>query len=184
MNGFSFSAKRTPRNQATRLRIAQTLLALLQERPLAQITTSELIEKSHVSRMTFYKYFGTKEEVLADYLCEIISAYRADMKQAIHTGVFMDERHICHCLRFLQQYRLFFLTLIRSNLYGLMIDALNGYMDAYVLKEGNYSKYELYYFAGALCNLYTKWLQSGMSEPPEVIARLVQKLLPQSTAIT
>ena len=50
-------------------------------------------------------------------------------------------------------------------------------MDKYVEPESNYSKYELYYYAGALCNTYIKWVEAGMIETPEEIATIVYKHL-------
>lgn len=60
-------------------------------------------------------------------------------------------------------------------MYSVIINAVNDYMDTYVLPASRYSRYELYYYAGALCNIYIKWLESGMLEAPEEIAKMVYK---------
>ena len=60
-------------------------------------------------------------------------------------------------------------------MYSVIINAVNNYMDTYVLPISHYSRYELYYYAGALCNTYIKWVESGMIEAPEEIARMVYK---------
>lgn len=68
-------------------------------------------------------------------------------------------------------------VLIEANMYAVIIDALNDYMDTYVLPIFPYSRYELYYYAGALCNTYIKWIESGMKETPEEIAILIYRHL-------
>ena len=170
-------AKHTQRNQATRLHIAQTLLRLLAKEPLNTITTTKLIQESNVSRMTFYKYYGSKQDVLADYLYEIVTAYRMDLKQHPEVGNFHEFSHICHCLRFFANYQDLFRILIHANLHGLILETINEYMDLYVLPEGEYSQYELYYYAGAISNTYTKWITSGQKQSPEAIATILHRHL-------
>ena len=60
-------------------------------------------------------------------------------------------------------------------MYSVIINALNNYMDTYVLPVSNRSRYELYYYAGALCNTYIKWVESGMRESPEEISEIVYR---------
>ena len=67
------------------------------------------------------------------------------------------------------------MILVKANMYSVLIDTINDYMDQYVLPESQYSRYELYYYAGALCNTYIKWLEGGMTETPKEIATIVYK---------
>ena len=69
------------------------------------------------------------------------------------------------------------MILANANMYSIIINALNNYMDGYVLPNFPYSRYELYYYAGALCNTFIKWIESGMRETPEEIATLVYRHL-------
>ena len=43
--------------------VKEALLSLLAEKPLADITVSELARKAHVSRSTFYEHFGNPADV-------------------------------------------------------------------------------------------------------------------------
>lgn len=43
----------------------------------------------------------------------------------------------------------------------------------YVLPTSQYGRYELYYYSGALCNIYMKWVESGLKETPEEIAMVL-----------
>ena len=59
-------------------------------------------------------------------------------------------------------------------MHAVIMNALNSYMDTYVLPTSKFSRYELYYYAGALCNTYLKWIESGMHETPDEIATMVK----------
>lgn len=163
----------TTRNQYIRLCIAKSLLKLMEEKSFEKITITEIVNNANVSRMTFYKYYKSKQEVLSDYMYEIVNDYMEETKARSDIGKFRDYKHICHCFEFFKQYSPFILTLIHGNMQAIIINALNDYMDTYVLSTSEYTRYELYYYAGGLCNIYMKWIESGLKETPEEIARMI-----------
>ena len=163
----------TERNLFVRMYIANTLLTLMGNKPLEEITITELVKQANVSRMTFYKYYKSKMEVLTDYMYEMVNAYMEDAKKNKDIGDLHEYKHICHCFRFFQQYGPAIMTLVSANMYSVIINALNDYMDTYILPISMHTKYELYYYAGALCNTYIKWMEAGAKETPEEIARMV-----------
>lgn len=166
--------KLTDRNQPIRMCIGDALIHLMETKPLGEIKITEIAAAAHISRMTFYKYYESKANVLKDYLYEIVHSYIEDVKSTPEVGGFHDYTHICHCFRFFQQHSSFILTLIRTGMYSILIDALNHYMDTYVLPyTTHHTRYELYYYSGALCNTFVKWIEAGMQETPEEIAALV-----------
>ena len=166
--------KLTNRNQPIRMCIGNALIHLMETKPLEQIKITEIAAAAHISRMTFYKYYESKAEVLEDYLYEIVNAYIEEVRNTPEIGGFRDYTHICHCFQFFQQHSSFVLTLIRTGMYSILINALNHYMDTYVLPyTTHYTRYELYYYSGALCNTFVKWIEAGMQETPEEIATLV-----------
>lgn len=164
----------TTRNQYVRLCIAESLLRLMEEKPFEKITITEIVKRASVSRMTFYKYYSSKLEVLSDYMYEIVNDYMKESRRRTDIGNFRDYKHICHCFTFFKQYSSFILILIHANMHAVIMNALNDYMDTYVLPTSEFSRYELYYYAGALCNTYLKWIESGMHESPDEIAMMVK----------
>lgn len=165
----------TARNQYIRMCIARTLIHIMEVKSLEDITITELVKKANVSRMTFYKYYKSKQEVLSDYMYEIVNDYTEDARKRTDIGGLHDYKHICHCFQFFKQFSDFIKILLNANMYSVIINALNNYMDSYVLPTSNRSRYELYYYAGALCNTYIKWVETGMIETPEEIASIVYK---------
>ena len=165
--------KLTQRNQPMRMYIATALIQLMETKKIEDITITELVKQANVSRMTFYKYFTSKEEVLSDYMYEIVNEYVEDIKVRQDVGEGQNIKRICHCLNFFKTYSPFILTLVKANMYSLIINEVNHYMEQYVAPTSTHSAYELYYYSGALCNVFVKWLESDMAEPPEKIAELV-----------
>ena len=66
---------RSERNRFTRMNLGEAIIALMQKKDYDKITVSEIAQKAGVSRMTYYNYFETKEDVLSNYLEEIVLQY-------------------------------------------------------------------------------------------------------------
>ena len=65
-------AKRAAKYETrTEQRIRDALLKLLANKPLADITVSELAREAHVSRSTFYEHFGNPDDVYDVLMAEI-----------------------------------------------------------------------------------------------------------------
>jgi len=168
-------ANLTARNRHIRMCMARTLIELMGNKSLEQITVTELVKSANVSRMTFYKYYVSKVEVLKDYVYELMNEYVEEVSRRLDIGRFRELKHIAHCFDFFGKYSKELMILVHSNMYGAIISVVNDYMDKYVEPESRYSKYELYYYAGALCNTYIKWVEAGRLETPEEIAAIVYR---------
>ncbi len=71
-----------------RVRISKTmlktgLLKLLREKPLSQITVYELCKVSEINRTTFYKYYGSQEELLNEIESDFLHQLDEELKQVI-----------------------------------------------------------------------------------------------------
>jgi AcrR family transcriptional regulator len=168
------NGKNTPRNQFTRQCIAEALFRLLESRHLEDISVTELSRCAGISRMTFYKYYQTKQDVLTDFLNEMVTAYVQWIAREEASLTFRDYAQVLNCLEYFKTYGKYIHTLVRAGLYGLVIDAVNGYMEKYVRPISRESDYALYYYAGALCNIFVKWVENGMRESPSEIAAFVK----------
>ncbi|MCI5620866.1 MAG: TetR/AcrR family transcriptional regulator [Lachnospiraceae bacterium] len=106
--------------------IAQALIAMMEHTPIEDIHIKDLIKKAGVSRMSYYRYFSGKTDVLKFYL-------------------------------------------------DYVLDALNRYTERQSgFVQGDVEKaYPLYYYAGAIFNVYMQWILHGAKETPEEVARLV-----------
>ena len=54
-----------------------------------------------------------------------------------------------------------------------MIDAINEYAELYVAPSYPGSVYDLYYYAGALLNVFLHWEKNGKEEPIDDIVQIL-----------
>lgn len=64
--------EKSPSNLLARECIVEAMIKLIYEKPLSAITISELTERAGVSRMTFYRNYGSKEDVWKDELADLV----------------------------------------------------------------------------------------------------------------
>lgn len=65
------------RIQKTRQGLQRALLDLLREKPLEQIEIQEITDRANTARVTFYRHYGTKEELLLDTIEQIYQDFEA-----------------------------------------------------------------------------------------------------------
>ena len=66
MEGDRMNGHQKQKEQSGRM-IEGALLELMEEKSYAQITVSEIVKRADVSRRTFYRLYGEKDEVLRCY---------------------------------------------------------------------------------------------------------------------
>ncbi len=70
------------RKERTLKYLSQSLVDLMGEKPLAQITVSEICEQAMVRRATFYRHFKSKDELLSYVLVQRREAIRERSRDA------------------------------------------------------------------------------------------------------
>ncbi len=164
---------RTYRNRITRQKIGDALIKLMEKSPLEEISVSMVARTAHVSRMTFYHYYDTKEAVLTDYLGEIILSYMEEAKQTGHDGQLRSYGHLKFALEYFSQYDKFMVMMEKNGYYNILISGVNQFLKDNFNNSFGGSRYSLYFYAGALLNVFLEWLKSGKKESPAQIAELI-----------
>lgn len=153
--------------------ITETLLEILTEKTLNEISISELTDKANVSRVSFYRNFNSKNEIIEKYLYTI-------------TNNFINEYDISYLNTELQEY----ITILFNHLYQFKDFAivLNNNNMLHLIKnqfdrifESKYKKtlepYQLYFISGGLYNIYYHWLINGCPETPQELSNKLTDLL-------
>lgn len=167
---------RTKKNKDTRFYIAEALIQLMEKHPFESIKISSIVKRAGVSRMTYYMYYESKIDVLYDYIREIAMNYHDTVSKLNPKPQFNSYTNILYCLRHFRECSRLVLILEKQNLYYIFQNALNRYMEKYVDPTYTGTEYELYYYAGALSNIYLKWIQGGLKESEEEIAELIYRM--------
>ena len=57
---------------STKQNVVNSLLTLLDEKPMDDITISELTQMAGISRMTFYRNYSCKEDILSEHFKDVL----------------------------------------------------------------------------------------------------------------
>ena len=160
--------------QKARLYIAEALLILMEDQKFEDIRIQDLTKKAGVSRMTYYRYFADKSEVLDYYMNYIFDLFMEDDDK--NGAPFNSIEHIIQCLEFFREYGHFALCLYNAGMEGIMLKAINKYM--YNRLDGDERQslkaYRYYSYAGTIYNCYMQWVVENFRTDVKSIAKIIQ----------
>ena len=147
-----FSREHNKRTRFTRMCIGEAVFVLMDKKEYEKIKISDIVKTAGVSRMTFYHYYETKEDALSDYFHEIVAGYIRECRTEMFIGKLVD-----------------------AKLQYILWDAMNDYMSKRIMPKYKIPEYELYFYGGALLNVFLKWQKEQKKESAEQIADSIIK---------
>ncbi len=173
--------KQDRRVQYTKKALRESLLSLLQEKPLEKIGVTELCERADINRSTFYVYYGSPQELLNTILDEMFDQIAA-LPQEFDT---LYDFMLLLCRKLLN-YRDLMLAISHTNdslrllfrLAEIWREHFTNNMSAGGLSgEGLEIAYR--YVSAGSCFAIGAWILGDMRITPEEIARELEKLIQQ-----
>ena len=149
--------------------LTAALLELLKERPLGEISVSQLCEKAGVGRTSFYRNFQEKEDILRAHIKELFS----DWAGALAKDPPLD-RLILAMFTHFEDHRDFYALLNERGLTGLMRDVileLCGFRPDQEAKAAYASAFAAY----SLYGWVEVWFRRGMRESAWEMAELFRQ---------
>ncbi len=149
------------------------LMELMNKKPIQKIGIGELCSKAGVSRMTYYRNYRSKEDILAQHLSECYERFVSSLKSEENLNLDII------CLRyftFVKEEQDFFIRLVKSRLGVLFVDELGKYMAAVMevfLPEVKLPYYIKSYIAGGFSKMSIDWISNGMDIPVEKMATML-----------
>ncbi len=164
-----------PANQFTKQCIMEALLQLMHTQDYNEISITDITRRAGVSRMSYYRNYNSKDEILMDYMYQILREYVQELESSGIQSGFQTYGHILHSLKYLQKYKDYVLCLQKANRSEILLHGLDMYMLAVTdTREKTFlEKSRLYYYSGALYNIFTHWIQDGMEADPEAVAQVI-----------
>ena len=150
--------------------ITDAFLSLLSDKPIGNISISELVEMAGVGRASFYRNFGCKEDILKAYLNDKFCEWKDEWSS--NSSAPLSEQ-IRSLIAHFEKYRSFYKLLNDRSLTYLLKDAiirLFGPKPEYTAPEAYASAFVAYTLYGWI----DVWFQRGMKESAEEIAGLFQ----------
>lgn len=148
--------------------ITNAMLDLLAEKPINDISISELVDKAQVGRASFYRNYTYKEDILKAYLNKILQEIKSEWEKDSNSPLSEQLRRII--LHF-ENNRSFYELLNNRGLAYLLKDTILGIFEL----NAECEKAEAYMKAFAAYALYgwiDIWFQRGMKESADEIAEL------------
>lgn len=157
----------------TRHYIVQALFKLMQEYSYEKINVTDIVQKAGVGRATFYRYFKSKEDVIAFYFDHNRNNYVFQKRfyprcKEDYVKVVVDVLNL-----FLQNKQPFKL-LRKARLEYLYLDYLNkNFVTAFGKDYPEESPYMPYLYSGMLFNVSMKWLDNDCAEDVNALAETI-----------
>ena len=156
--------------------LTDSLIALMEEKPFAQISVQELCRRADLSRQTFYNFFSSKEEILHRYLqqqCEQqFARYRNNDTLTVEQIVTVFSTILAQNERLLR-------CMLRSGLDGILADEV---AHSVALFAGHFVSpcdppgwlpYSEALLSGALAQLIVFWFGQEQPLPPQQLNALL-----------
>ncbi len=145
------------------------LLSLLRQKRLEEISVSALVEKSGCSRASFYRNYLSKEQILDEYLDELLG--KIFLRHPLSPENMRTE--VGRIFRDIYREKDALTTLSRAGQLDRIDQVLYRETLAQIGQLGVlHNKYQPYFFAGAAAALIKAWIQFDFSETAEQITEI------------
>lgn len=162
-------------NVLTKECIELALIHLMKEKPFSEIKITDIIHRSGVSRVSYYRNYDSKEAILENHLHKIINSVNIELLKFDPTTEGKEA-----WLKLLQ------LTRELSDDYTLLLDADFGdtLLRQFIKIMNNNNPDNLdsitvnnWYLSGCMFSVITEWIKEGMKTPEETIAEICNSLM-------
>ena len=177
-------ANQSRNNNTTDQILADSLKALVLQKPVEKITIKEITDKAGVIRPTFYNHFQDKYELLY----YVVKNIQKNMEMNIHDskGIIIYYLEIAkEYIKNIKENAEFYNCILKSNQNGICLDIFyNLFVDNVKQKIHNYknnipipSNYIAKFYVSAVFSLITEWVVNGMQESEEEIIKYLEILI-------
>lgn len=147
-------------NAITRECIESALIQLMEKKPFEEISITDITKKAGVSRNAYYRNYSSKEDILSQYLQNILNQISYVLKK--YDPVTETRKSWIALLEtskdFSSQYKL----LLKAG-YGESIkNELQQAMNQGISPDNDALYYSNCYWAGAICSILFEWIKNDM----------------------
>lgn len=155
--------------------IAKALIELLKEKPLSAISVSEITQKAGVSRMTYYRNFTSKEDILEKYINSIIGSYHNEVYSHAKHAAYIRYENVLLGFEYFRRYNDLAACLLTNNLGWYIRDAIiSSELGLSLVSENDrQSRYLFIAYANTLFGIMSEWVISGMQDDPEILSKMI-----------
>ena len=160
--------------------IEGALIRLMETKPFAAITVTDIARQAGVSRNAYYRNYASKEAILAEYLDGLIEA--VDRTLTAYDPLTQTREAWMALLAAVRdiapQYRL----LLEAGYGGRIVDAMQRNMNRGPAAGETGPRYAARFWAGAICAVIEQWVLSDLDAPEEELADVMTALMRRGVA--
>lgn len=155
--------------------IAKALIELLKEKPFSSISVAEITQKAGVSRMTYYRNFSSKEDILEKYISSIFDNYHKEVYANAKHASFIRYENVLLGFEYFRRYNDLAACLLTNNLGWYIRDAIirSELGLSLVSEKDRHSRYLFIAYANTLFGIMSEWVISGMRDDPAELAKMI-----------
>ncbi|QIK70466.1 TetR/AcrR family transcriptional regulator [Erysipelothrix sp. HDW6C] len=161
--------------------ITDALLILVETKPFNSISITELCDRAGVSRMTYYRHYETKEDILVTRLNHIFN----DFITTVRSAPSADNREILQQFAALcRREHVILNAMIHSELTPLLQTQISSYFDIFFAEiihphaiEPTVGTYSKAFIIGGLIQVVITWIERSMFESDTFIAETLYTLV-------
>ncbi len=154
-------------NRLTREAICTALVLLMKNQTFDKISITDLVKRAGVSRTAYYSNYSSKQEILYDLVDSLILEINEKLlpyTDESNGKAKYPREFIKVMLNVFYQRKNIYKTLYEAHFNHIILDRLNQSMLSRLQDKSNENIYRIYFNAGALYNVFSKWIQSEMTE--------------------
>lgn len=156
------------KNTYVKKQITAALLELLKEKPLSDISVSELTNKAEISRVSFYRNYQNKEDILREeserLMKEWGKLYESNPESA-------PETLFPSLFDFYRDHRDFYTTLYNAGMSSIMMETIIGTIQIKPEMQ-NLEAYMKSFWAYGIYGWMLEWIKRGMQENGKELSTL------------
>ena len=153
--------------------VTDALLYLMEEKDYNGISITEICEKAGVTRVSFYRHFKSKEDVLKQRVTDITDSFLA--VSGISYKNESTEVYFTKLFTHLKKQKAIGLALYKADLIHIVKEQFDRVF--LQIHKDEYDDYKSYFLAGGIYNVFLFWLKNGCRESPSEMAERMESIL-------
>ena len=150
--------------------ITTALLQMMENTPFEDIAITDLVKKAGVGRVSFYRNFESKKDVLAKHLVILLEEWGKEFEALGDPNKFSDS-----LVRHYYKHKDVYLMLYKQGLSDMIYETIRGAMKLHEAQH-NLERYAKSMIAGMIWGWIDEWMRQGMPESPDEIALLSNQI--------
>ncbi len=159
----------------TKESLQTALLQLMKMKNFEDITITELVKKSGVSRTAFYRHYNTKEDIVREMTHEFLDGLEGLLSNPflLHNlyELFLE------LFNYITKYKDVFEILDKSHYPKQLYHQSMSFLDRIIKTKNSREYYYIVGIEGAITKILFHWFNNGMKETPEEMAKLCTDII-------